>query len=299
MSVSRKSPFISRYIRFYATSGDLRRDRFAKLDPHTKFGLPPWPNSNNPSPKELFSFETLNTPDFDLRVKRIYQSYVKIYHPDVSKNVEIMDPVSNLPLTAELKRQRFDQVSNCYNILRDPLRRNAYWRFENSSTNYSQSTRSARPQTQLESSFQRYRKAAAGNRAYNFQNDEAFWKAATWEDYYRMRHKKEPPTAEEIEKNKYKILACVVFIGFLSTALQYIVAAKRTDDFHTQQALMNLKQEDHLNGSRNNFDYGEGSQPDRLKRFLILRRFNFFDKGDYEKHAKMKLEEEEILNEAR
>jgi hypothetical protein len=280
-------------VRDYATSGDFRKERLERMDPHAKYGIHPWPQSNNPSPKEIFGFRDLNSPDFDKNIKRMYQNYVKIYHPDVSAKLPIHNAEGQL-LSAELKRQRYDQIANAYNILRDPHRRHAYWRFENSTSNYSQSARSARPMTQLESSFQRFRQATANKKAHNYMNNEAFWQAATWEDYYRMRHKREPPSAEEIERSKYRILAAVLVVGFLLALLQYMLALKRTDNYYAEQALMNLQANNQIEDSKRNLNYGE-EQPDRLKRFLLLRRFNYIDKGDVAMSARMKQEEEKIL----
>ncbi|CAH2351496.1 j domain-containing protein 1 [[Candida] railenensis] len=279
-------------LRAYSSSADLPNRKKSTTDPHIRLGLPPWPDSVNPSPKEIFGFDTMNIPDFDVFIKRKYQTYVKVYHPDVSSKYEITHRNDEV-LTVESKRQRYDQITSAYNILRDPQRRHAYWRFENSTTNYSQRPR---PQaSQSEASFQRFRQASARRTAYSYQNDEAFWQAATWEDYYKMKYKREPPTAEEIEKNKYKILAGVLAVGFISAILQYLYALKRTDDFHAEQALMNLRASDNLEGSKKNYDYGTGSQGDRLKRFLLSRRFNFMDKGDIETSTRMKEEEEKIM----
>lgn len=109
-----------------------------------------------------------------------------------------------------------------------------------------------------------------------------------------MRHKREPPSAEEIERSKYRILAAVLVVGFLLALLQYMLALKRTDNYYAEQALMNLQANNQIEDSKRNLNYGE-EQPDRLKRFLLLRRFNYIDKGDVAMSARMKQEEEKIL----
>lgn len=285
-------------VRHYATSGDYRRERQAQIDPHIKAGLPPWPKSKLPSPKELFDFDTLNDINFKNDIKNKYQKYVKIYHPDVSLKLEIK--FEGKVLTKEELRQRFDQISSAYEILRDPVKRSAYWRYENS--NWSQVHRNnARHKAatgggtayQLRATYERYRQASK-TAGYGYQDDEAFWTAGSWEDYYRMKHKREPPTAEEIEKNKYKILAGVIAVATISTVLQYLRAVKKTEEFHAETAYLNKEANADLKGSRNNYEFGTG-QLDRMERFLVLRRFNFFDRGDMDKHQDMKNEQDKIM----
>lgn len=291
LSLHRPPPIVFYTLRSYSTS-EFPGKKKIHQDPHIRLGLPPWPDSVNPSPKEIFGFDSMNMLDFDLFLKRKYQTYVKVYHPDVSAKYEIVHK-DNGVLTPEMKRQRYDQISSAYNILRDPQRRHAYWRFENSTTNYTQRPRANA--SQLEASFHRFRQASAKRSAYSYQNDEAFWQAATWEDYYKMKYKREPPTAEEIEKNKYKILGVVLAVGFMSAVLQYLYALKRTDEFHAEQALMNLKSLNDLEASGKNYDYGAPTQGDRVRRFLLLRRFNFMDKGDMERSTRMKEEDDQIM----
>lgn len=249
---------IKKLVRHYATSSD-------SVNYHEKYGLHPWPKGKDPNPNEVFDItdSELGLPINDLNkiLKDKYVKYIKIYHPDVSKNIVIHDHNDNI-LTNEMKRIRFDQIKNSYDILRDPKRRISYRNFRQTSWN------NYKPET---SNFNAYRMANAHRKKYDFKHDEQFWQAGTWEDYYHMRFKRDPPTQEELDKNKYKILACVVLVCVLSGVLQTMLAVDRTNERLRQVNLSNLKSLKDLKASQEN--YGEGlSSLERLRRFLLFRR---------------------------
>ncbi|CUM64004.1 uncharacterized protein PRCAT00001592001 [Priceomyces carsonii] len=269
-----------RSIRCYATSAE-------SFDPHEKFNLPPWPTSKRPSPFEIFDIKdeqkNLSVTDFNNLLKNNYSKFIKIYHPDISKHLTIYDNKHKV-LTSDMKRDRFDQIRNAYEILKNPKRRLAYKRYESTTWD------SYKPGA---SSFEAYRMANSHRSSHNFLKDEEFWTAGTWEDYYRMKYKRPPPTKEEFEKNKYRILAGVLVVAGLSFAIQMMLVIERSNEYVRQTNLHNLKSMQDLQQTYDN--YGEGtSRFERLKRFLTFRRSYFMDKGD-EKMEQLKKEDQAML----
>lgn len=235
------------------------------VDYHSKYNLPPWPTAKNPTPYDFFPMneeqKNLSNLEFNKALKKIYQGYVKLYHPDTSKNLRMIDS-SNKELPGTKKRERFETIMKAYEILKDPRKRVAYNRYQHSSwENYS-------PQA---SSFDAYRMANAHRKQYSYQNDEQFWRAANWEDYYRMRYNRSPPTAEEWEKNKMKILGGVLSVAFLAFVLQLMLALRRSSEMERQLHLRTLESMHDLEEASNNYGLGK-TQLQRIKRFLLQRR---------------------------
>ncbi|KAK6202800.1 DnaJ-like protein [Scheffersomyces amazonensis] len=244
------------------------------VDHHKRLDLHPWPNKKNPSPYEIFNIETnqAERPSDELKreLKKTYVKYVKIYHPDTSQ--VLLDDKGN-ELTTEQKRNRYDQIQNAYDILKNPTRNAAYYRY--STTNwdqqgfYDRSKDNSHPFNK--NNFEAYRRGHAHRTKYNFENDEAFWQAGSWEDYYQMKYGRRPPTREEIEKNKYKILMGVIAVGVLGFGIQVMLAIDKSNEYYAQMRLSNLKSMKDLDDSRNNHGFGP-TQLQRLTRFLASRR---------------------------
>lgn len=130
----------------------------------------------------------------------------------------------------------------------------------------------------------------------SFKADEEFWLAGTWEDYYKMKYNRAPPTKEELEKNKYKILAGVLLVALLAFSLQIMLALDRTNEYLLQSRLTNLQVMEDLQHSTDN--YGDGLQPlDRMRRFLISRRSTLLmkEKGDIVDDTDLKNQDDELL----
>lgn len=254
-------------LRCYATASD-------PVDHHSKYNLHPWPLSKKPTPYEIFAINTknenLSTLEFNKILKKVYSNYVKIYHPDISNNIEILDQ-NKKPLTSQMKRDRFDQIMAAYDLLKDPRRRIAYNRYNSTTweTTYN-------PQA---GSFEAYRLANAHRKKYDFHNDEQFWQAGTWEDYYNMRFQRKPPTKEELEKNKYKILAGVLAVTTLVFSLQMMLSFNKSKEMKRQLALSNLKSMQELQRSSDNYGL-DTTRFLRLKRFLLQRRSSFINADD-------------------
>ncbi|KAK6464560.1 hypothetical protein DFJ63DRAFT_317845 [Scheffersomyces coipomensis] len=194
-------------------------------------------------------------------------------------------------------RHRFDQIQNAYDILKNPRRRVAYNRY--STTNWDQQGQYTQDSSSAfnKDNFEAYRRAHAHRTNYSFENDESFWQAGTWEDYYKMKYGRKPPTKEELDKNKYKILFGVVAVGVLSFGIQVMLAIDSSNEYYAQTRLMNLKSVQDLQNSVDN--YGEGSnQIERLRRFLLSRRSSLAVKEVNEPSDSTKTfqdEEDEIL----
>ncbi|RLV92567.1 J domain-containing protein 1 [Spathaspora sp. JA1] len=239
------------------------------INHHKRLDLHEWPNSQNPTPLEIFNLKQkdLGMPqlEFKRHIKRRYLAYVKLYHPDTSLTLH----EKGKELSEEEKRRRFDQIQQAYDILQDPRRRVAYSRYQSASSRGPTYKPAAHGYTQEH--FEAYRAANAQRRQYDFQNNEEFWRAGTWEDYYRMKYKREPPTKEEFERNKYKILYGVIAFGALGFALQIVNTIDRTNKILLDNQKKTLRTMHDLNDHADNFGQGN-SEADGLRRFLVSRR---------------------------
>lgn len=161
-------------------------------------------------------------------------------------------------MTPEMKRSRFDTIQKAYEVLKDPKRRLAYGR--SVTTDFSQYSKH-------DSSFENYRRANAHRKQYNFENDEQFWQAGTWEDYYKMRYNRAPPTKEEFDKNKYKILAGVLVVMCITTTIQVLLAFDSANDMKFKIQMQNLKlMKEHERAAYNEFNDRFNSVRDLLVR---------------------------------
>ncbi|KAI3405812.2 JID1 [Candida oxycetoniae] len=258
----------------YATSGDYPIDHHQRLDLHE------WPTSANPTPYEVFGLSSkdmgMSTLELNKILKDKYVKFVKIYHPDTC--LEITDANGKV-FSKEMKRRRFDIIQESYDILKNPRRRGAYNRYQTTSWEQQGPYKGPYGQPYTKESFEAYRRANAHRTRYNFSNDEAFWSAGTWNDYYQMKYKRPPPTREDFEKNKYKILWGVLAVGALSFGLQVMNAIDQTNQYLLKTHQMNLRSLKDMNESYES--NGEGfSEVGNLKRFLISRRSTIKSKRD-------------------
>lgn len=266
------------FARRYATSSKRRID-------HSHFGLSKWPKSKAPSPHEIFGMDASesaysNRHEFDKALKSTYKKLVKLYHPDLSVNHEVIE--NDLELLAGTKRQRFEEVQKAYEVLKDPRKRIAQRRYENTSF------RDFKPgQT---SSFEAYRMANAHRRQYSYEQDPHFWHAATWEDYYKAKWGRRPPTREEFEKNKWKILYRVLAVAAVAFVLQVMMALERAEEYNRQARITSLHARAGLDNAYNNYDEGT-LRFQRIRRFLLYRRLGLPDRDD----IKAKQEENDML----
>lgn len=74
-----------------------------------------WPtNTTNPTPYQIFHIQA-NAYDTK-HLRKIYHSYVKLYHPDISRNSTVLDK-NNSILSPQVKLQRFKSISVAYKQL--------------------------------------------------------------------------------------------------------------------------------------------------------------------------------------
>ncbi|EDK42710.1 conserved hypothetical protein [Lodderomyces elongisporus NRRL YB-4239] len=262
----------SRFAKNYATLADGPVDHHKRLDLHD------WPSSKNPTAYEVFGLTSKDVGMSNLELHKIikqkYVKLVKLYHPDTS--LDLIDEYGD-KMSEKTKRKRFDLIQESYDILKNPRRRGAYNRFQ--TTHWEQQgpvnrERGPDGQPYTTASFEAFRRANAHRTRFDFKRNEEFWSAGTWNDYYQMKYKRPPPTKEEFEKNKYKILAGVLAVGFLAFALQIMGAIDRTNQYLAETHRMNLQSMKDLNqsyaGGAGNLD--EYSEAENVRKFLISRR---------------------------
>lgn len=249
--------------------------RCASTDAHALAGLHPWPT--NATPLGLFKLDLLqlHMPDKEMkpRLKEMYTRYVKLYHPDVNRSKVIVDYRGRI-LSSAQKDARFMQVQSAYDILKTPHRRHAYHRYSSSSNAQTESQkgfmrRQERPFS--DDNFRRFQQANANRWTHDFARNESFWQAKNWDDYYRAHYNKRPPTVEELNKNKTKILLVVIAIGAMAFALQVLAALDASASRRKELEKEFQKSAFDLEQSRINYGYG-GGRADRLERFLMMRR---------------------------
>jgi hypothetical protein len=277
--------------RSYATMATPPPPSDQYIDHHIRLQLHEWPKSKVATPYEIFGIQplqkNLSQLEFNKLLKEVYQKYIKIYHPDVSRNLQIKDHQGKI-LDETDKRNRYDQIQNAYEILKDPRRRVAYSRY--STTSWDKYTSSGGVYSDINQnnakSFHAFRTANA-HRYANFEALEQFWQAGLWEDFYRMKYNRKPPTEEEINKNKMKILFGVLAFGGLAFGLQLMLAIEKTNEYIRQTNLMNLKAMQDLNQSYLGQGPGyDSTQFQRINRFLIDRRLTIINNGENEEEIK-------------
>ncbi|CAK9435502.1 uncharacterized protein LODBEIA_P02290 [Lodderomyces beijingensis] len=256
----------------YATSGEPPTDHHKRLDLHD------WPKSRHPTAYEVFGLSSkdisMSTMELSTVLKQRYVKLVKIYHPDTS--LDLLDEYGQV-MSDDTKRKRFDLIQESYDILKNPRRRGAYNRYQTTSWDqqgrFKGTGRGPQGEAYTTESFEAFRRANAHRTRFDFQHDEAFWSAGTWNDYYQMKYKRPPPTREEFDKNKYKILMGVLAVGALSFGLQFMNAIDRTNQYLLETHRLNLKSMKDLNQSYAGAgDIDSFSEADNVRKFLISRR---------------------------
>ncbi|KAK6869241.1 J domain-containing protein 1 [Candida tropicalis] len=226
------------------------------VDHHKRLGLHEWPTSSNPTAYEIFGLSSkdmgMSPLELNKILKKRYVSLVKIYHPDTS----LVLKHKGKEIDTDLKRKRFDMIQESYQILKNPRRRIAYNRFQTTTWEQQGMYRGHDKGPWSKENFEAHRRANAHRRRYDFKHDEEFWHAATWQDYYQMKYKRAPPTQEELDKNKYKILAGVLLFGAVGFGLQMINAVDNANKYLLETQQLNLKSMKALNDSYDN--YGQG-----------------------------------------
>lgn len=248
---------------------------------HAHYDLHPWPKSGNPSPHDLFCTSRVPKNGLKQHVRLTYKKYLKLYHPDLASSNDVLSDTGEVLLSKE-KRERFNVIKDAYERLTAPQQAASMPQYRQSSTSYTSSTNNYSGSTSsfggsswnAENTYSdpgAHYASRSNSFRRQFYKDEAFWQAGTWEEYYRMKYQKEPPTKEQIEANKWKILKWVASFTVVYCALQLLLAMERAKEYNRQIHLQNLQANSHLTNSYTNHGDEDLSQEGRLKRFLVHR----------------------------
>lgn len=239
---------------------------------HALANLHPWPKATKPAPHEIFGIgqnDSYRNDAVRKQVRATYKKYVKLYHPDLAVANEVVGDDGKV-LLMEQKRGRFDAVKHAYESLCNPNQPAVMPRYPTGFTE----RRSAGHGARFDYAFRK----ARDTRNKTFYNEQ-FWQAATWEEFYKMKYNREPPTMEQIEENKWKILKWVVAFTAVYAVLQMMIAFERTNEYNRQTRLMNLQANAHLAESYASPPAGGSdlTQLGRIKRFLLHRSLSLTD----------------------
>lgn len=242
---------------------------------HSMANLHPWPQGLKPTPYEIFGIgpnDSYRNEDVRKQVRATYKKYIKLYHPDLAVSNEVMGDNGQL-LLMEQKRRRFDVVKHAYESLCNPNQPAVMPRYSAGFTEFSE-RRSAGHGARYDYAFRK----ARDTRNKTFYNED-FWHAATWVEFYKMKYNREPPTMEQIEENKWKILKWVVAFTAVYVVLQLMIAFERANEYNRQTHLMNLQANAHLSNSYASPAPGEAelTQLGRIRRFLNHRSLSLAD----------------------
>lgn len=167
--------------------------------------VPFWPTSSLPTPYEILGLTQSEGRDPKL-LKRKYRELCKIYHPDISGAKTFYDLKGKI-IEKKDKENRFKQINNAYNLLRDPSKRELYDRFRTGWTT------SDAPYKSPFGPGSVYQHATRYN-----TRDEQFWDAGTWEDYRRQKQREdEDPVfkSELAKKNRDVLIMCAGLAAFV------------------------------------------------------------------------------------
>lgn len=233
---------------------------YKKQHTHAHYGLHPWPNLTRPAPHHIFDCEC--APNHNrAHVRLTYRKYVKLYHPDLSCSNEVVDELGNLLLTEE-KLRRFSEIKEAYENLCNSKSHVPFSRYLTHQTD-----------PPFDSS---YNSAYSHQQRKKYYKDQIFQQAGTWEEFYRMKYDREPPTMAEIEANKWKILKWVAAFVVVYTVLYILVALEHAKDYDRQTRFQNMRANAHLMKAYDNHGQ-DTTQLERVKRFLVHRNLSLPD----------------------
>ncbi|RKP28420.1 hypothetical protein METBISCDRAFT_25018 [Metschnikowia bicuspidata] len=234
---------------------------------HKSSLLHPWPTALKPTPHEIFGIspnDSYRNNAVRAHVRATYKKFVKLYHPDLASGNDVVDNAGRL-LLAELKRWRFDAIRLAYDSLCNPQTAAPMPRYRQGFHARPSELKSATHGARYDYAFRKARDLHSST----FHN-EAFWQAASWEEFYKMKYNREPPTMEQIEENKWKILKWVGAFVAVYLVLQMMLAMEKANEFKRQTRLMNMLAAGHLSDSYANHGL-DLTQLGRIKRFLVQR----------------------------
>lgn len=228
-----------------------------------------YPNSENPSPYEIFGMGPHNLNQKAL--KKEYYILAKKYHPDTSNG----NNEETAGLSKEVKDARYRKISNAYEILKNPSRRHAYDRF-------GQGWEGARPgpygaDGATSNMYNQASTSAAGHGPRYSTQSDGFWGASGWQDYEDLRNHSSKKKQNE-NTTLIGMALVVIAVGVTYLQLKRIIDVMEDQYFRVKE--QNKKLEDSLFWARTNYGFEQGKD-DRVTRFLVMRRNSLADEGDY------------------
>ena len=233
---------------------------------HKSSLLHPWPTALKPTPHEIFGIspnDSYRNNAVRAHVRATYRKFLKLYHPDLAFGNDVVDDAGRL-LLAEQKRWRFNAIRIAYDSLCNPQTAAPMPRYRQGFHASPSELKSAAHGARFDYAFRKARDLRSST------HNEAFWQAATWEEFYKMKYNREPPTMEQIEENKRKILKWVVAFVAVYTVLQMMLAIEKADETKRQTRLMNMLAAGHLSDAYANHGL-DLTQLGRIKRMLVQR----------------------------
>lgn len=245
--------------RCYATE---RTDESLHTSRNNRLHDPLWPASLYPTPYEIFGIESLQRTKFSTvelnKLKKEYHKYVKLYHPDLSQSRDILDASNrNKLLTVEEKISRFKMISQAYDILTNPNKKNIY---DLTRSNWSHNG----PNNINNSDYTR-----------GFSSDAAneYWHAGTWEDInnFNMRqanHETEDASHKYVYFWAFGMLICIEGSVLLTNIENSLIDKK-------DYGITNQDIEQGLLQSYENYGLDD-DKLSRIRRFLWFRSWGLY-----------------------
>lgn len=267
LNISKLRNFYVNFVRQYETVS-------SKKLPRTFYDVN-WPKNKKPTPYEVFGLNSTNKDFNAKKLKKIYHKMVKVYHPDISQNITILNaPLSDKHHVSELKSSlilskkekstRFKLIKDAYELLNDTHKRAMYDRYKTGWTYDGY----AMTHSTMKMDYDTYHS--------NF----AYYNAGTWEDVNNLNSN---------GVHKEKISPWVVFVWFmvLFCCVEFTAFLTRLEDTLTRVNFSHDKTEQDLTQAYINYGLATDKWS-RLRRFLWFRTFGLYkSKEDLDREAKL------------
>lgn len=236
-----------------------------------------FPTVKFPSPYEIYNINE-STPlsnDVAKSLKRKYHRYVKLYHPDLCQNLNIIKNNDRTILTMDEKINRFKMASQAYEILIDPRKKHQY-DITRANWNYGPSNSDIRFGDQSHNVYNN-RNGYYSDRTYQY------WNAGTWEESNRFyQGHGDKPVAMDHKSLVYWLIGFMICIAGsnLLTRLENTLIEK------SEQAVTHEDIEKSLFNVYDNYGL-DNDKLSRVRRFLWFRSWGLYRNGEeFDKEVK-------------